>query len=214
MKVFRLAIDYTHMCSREMMFDEEKVKERIAYLESSGDCRFVIEWAEIDDIRNHTIVMGTPYEGTSDELVPIVSWQPYYEDEVFEFMELDGVLLGAPCLTPHSYPLAGTIKDHGYTGGIVTIKTRCTKYREGKVVDVSTVVDDIFDLEDRLLEEKEERKSRAREIYANVKVPKNAVPVTYNGVTYPSKAACRACEDISSAKLEAYLKRNKPDANV
>lgn len=38
------------------------------------------------------------------------------------------------------------------------------------------------------------------------RVPKNAIPVTYNGTHYRSKAECMACEDISSFQLERYLK--------
>lgn len=54
---------------------------------------------------------------------------------------------------------------------------------------------------------KEDNIRRAKEMYAKTKrVPKNAIPVTYNGTHYRSKAECMACEDISSFQLERYLK--------
>lgn len=48
----------------------------------------------------------------------------------------------------------------------------------------------------------------AKEFYSfkNYVPNKNAVPVTYNGKTYLSKAQCMALEGITRKELDAYLK--------
>lgn len=42
--------------------------------------------------------------------------------------------------------------------------------------------------------------------FKNYSPNKNAVPVTYNGKTYLSKAQCMALEGITRKELDAYLK--------
>lgn len=42
--------------------------------------------------------------------------------------------------------------------------------------------------------------------FGTYKPNKNAVPVTYNGKTYLSKAQCMALEGITRKELDAYLK--------
>lgn len=65
----------------------------------------------------------------------------------------------------------------------------------------------VLDIKEELIKLKEDNIRRAKEMYAKTKrVPKNAIPVTYNGTHYRSKAECMACEDISSFQLERYLK--------
>lgn len=83
--------------------------------------------------------------------------------------------------------------------------------REGsplsKVLDMSITTDSVLDIKEELIKLKEDNIRRAKEMYAKTKrVPKNAIPVTYNGTHYRSKAECMACEDISSFQLERYLK--------
>lgn len=48
-----------------------------------------------------------------------------------------------------------------------------------------------------------------KEFYGkNYKPNKNAVPVTYKGTKYLSKAQCMALEGISRKDLDLYLKEN------
>ena len=48
-----------------------------------------------------------------------------------------------------------------------------------------------------------------KEFYGkNYKPNKNAVPVTYKGTEYLSKAQCMALEGITRKELDAYLKGN------
>lgn len=46
--------------------------------------------------------------------------------------------------------------------------------------------------------------------FGTYKPNKNAVPVTYNGKTYLSKAQCMALEGITRKELDAYLKGETP----
>lgn len=45
--------------------------------------------------------------------------------------------------------------------------------------------------------------------FGTYKPNKNAVPVTYNGTTYLSKAQCMALEGITRKELDAYLNSQK-----
>ena len=111
-----------------------------------------------------------------------IQWEPYIGEEVEQFMEYDGELLNTPILNPRNPSLIEDLKSSGFREGTVVIKEELIKLKEDNI-------------------------RRAKEMYAKTKrVPKNAIPVTYNGTHYRSKAECMACEDISSFQLERYLK--------
>ena len=62
-------------------------------------------------------------------------------------------------------------------------------------------------------------KKEIKEFYGkNYKPNKNAVPVTYKGTKYLSKAQCMALEGITRKELDAYLKGEvndpKPEAVI
>lgn len=114
-------------------------------------------------------------------------------------MEYDGELLNTPILNPRNPSLIEDLKSSGFREGTVVIKSRHIKYEDGNVVDMSITTDSVLDIKEELI--------KLKEMYAKTKrVPKNAIPVTYNGTHYRSKAECMACEDISSFQLERYLK--------
>lgn len=50
--------------------------------------------------------------------------------------------------------------------------------------------------------------------FGNYKPNKNAVPITYKGTQYLSKAQCMALEGITRKELDAYLKEIKIDLNL
>lgn len=50
--------------------------------------------------------------------------------------------------------------------------------------------------------------------FGKYKPNKNAVPVTYKGTEYLSKAQCMALEDITRKELDAYLKGEEPETPV
>lgn len=136
-----------------------------------------------------------------------IQWEPYIGEEVEQFMEYDGELLNTPILNPRNPSLIEDLKSSGFREGTVVIKSRHIKYEDGNVVDMSITTDSVLDIKEELIKLKEDNIRRAKEMYAKTKrVPKNAIPVTYNGTHYRSKAECMACEDISSFQLERYLK--------
>ena len=58
-------------------------------------------------------------------------------------------------------------------------------------------------------------KKEIKEFYGkNYKPNKNAVPVTYKGTKYLSKAQCMALEGITRKELDAYLKGEVNDSEV
>lgn len=110
-------------------------------------------------------------------------------------------------MNPRNPSLIEDLKSSGFREGTVVIKSRHIKYEDGNVVDMSITTDSVLDIKEELIKLKEDNIRRAKEMYAKTKrVPKNAIPVTYNGTHYRSKAECMACEDISSFQLERYLK--------
>lgn len=50
--------------------------------------------------------------------------------------------------------------------------------------------------------------------FGKYKPNKRAVPVTYNGTEYLSKAQCMALEGITRKELDAYLKGEEPETPV
>lgn len=50
--------------------------------------------------------------------------------------------------------------------------------------------------------------------FGKYKPNKNAVPVTYKGTEYLSKAQCMALEGITRKELDAYLKGEEPETPV
>lgn len=59
-------------------------------------------------------------------------------------------------------------------------------------------------------------KVNPKDFYAfeNYSPNKNAVPVTYKGTEYLSKAQCMALEGITRKELDAYLKGEEPETPV
>lgn len=103
-------------------------------------------------------------------------------DRYIQWEPYIGELLNTPILNPRNPSLIEDLKSSGFREGTVVIKEELIKLKEDNI-------------------------RRAKEMYAKTKrVPKNAIPVTYNGTHYRSKAECMACEDISSFQLERYLK--------
>lgn len=50
--------------------------------------------------------------------------------------------------------------------------------------------------------------------FENYSPNKNAIPITYKGTKYLSKAQCMALEGITRKELDAYLKEEKPETPV
>lgn len=50
--------------------------------------------------------------------------------------------------------------------------------------------------------------------FENYSPNKNAIPVTYKGTKYLSKAQCMALEGITRKELDAYLKEEEPETPV
>lgn len=206
MEIYQVRMEFPNKSNTIVVFSRDVLQQ---VLDKYGEeCAIWVEYINIHSIDS---VIYNPGEFGEIQLFQednrYVQWEPYIGEEVNQFMEYDGELLNTPILNPGNPSLIEDLKACGLRDGTIVIKSRHIKYEDGKIVDISTTTDSVLDIKEELVKLKEDNIRRAKEIYAKIKhVPKNAIPVVYNGTHYRSKAECMACEDISSFQLERYLK--------